>query len=328
MQQMLLRSLALLVALGLATTTDAQTTLFDFEGFGGDVQGWEPDVDPDPDAGAPSEVRTLDVKPIGMGNTINAFEGTYMLEGVPNRPIPAAGFRGMAYEWSSPQDWSGTPILKVAASMYANGPNSELHQFRVRVTDSEGETFERIYDGLKSNQGNATDGDTFVNEWQVLTLDLREFDGVDDIVRLEAAGRHADTKASGGTPVVAEVVDGEIVPIEGANWGGFVHLDLVTVEPPPVSVEGAPGLAELGPVFPNPASGAATIELAVDRAQRVTVTVLDVLGRELSTAFDASVSTGTSVPVALSTADLAPGRYLVRVQGETFTTARPFSVVR
>ena len=331
MTPMLLRSSALALALGLASAPHAQTTLFDFEGFGGDTQGWEPDEAPNTELGegARSRVQTLEDKPIGGGERIDAFEGNWMLEGIANRPILAANFRGMQYEWSSPQDWTATPFLKLAASMYANGPNSEFHQFRIRVTAEDGSTAEMIYDGLKSNQGNDTEGDTFVNEWQVLGLDLSNFAGVNQIVKLEAAGRHADTEDSGGTPVVAERdASGNITPIEGANWGGNVHIDFVTVGPAPVSIEGLPGVAELSDVYPNPAARTATLDLAVDRAQRVRVTVVDVLGRELLTAFHAAISTGTSVPVVIETADLAPGRYLVRVQGETFGTAQPFSVIR
>jgi hypothetical protein len=326
-------ALALCAAFSLSTPSvlAQQTVLFDFEGFGGDVQGWEPDVAPDLDLDEParSSVRTLEEKPIGMGESIPAPEGSWMLEGVPNRPILAANFRGMKYTWDSPQDWSGTPLLKLAASMYANGPSSELHQWRIRVFSGEDMT-EMIYDGLKSNQGDGTDGNTFVNEWQVLEFDLSDFEGVGSVTSIEAAGRHADTAETGGMPVVAEVnEDGEIVPIDGANWGGLVQIDVVTVEPATgTSTEGTPDLAFLGEVYPNPAASAAQLALEVERPQRVRATVYDVLGRVVLQAFDGNLLPGTRHLVDLDTARLAAGSYVVRLSGESFSTSRRLSVVR
>ncbi|WP_420455706.1 T9SS type A sorting domain-containing protein [Rubrivirga sp.] len=328
----LLLALAGVLALAApAALAQTPTVLFDFEGAGGDTQGWQPDVAPDPDLGenARSLVRTLDTKPVGGGNQIDAFEGTWMLEAVANRPILAANFRGMKYEWATPQDWTMTPILKLAASMYANGPNSERHQFRIRVVAGT-DTTEMIYEGLKSEGADdGTSNNSFVNDWEVLTFDLSEFDGLDRITAIEAAGRHADTDATGGTPVVAtEDADGTITPIEGQNWGGNVQLDLVTVEARPVAVEGQPGLRSLSAAYPNPSAAAATLDLAVETSQRVTATVVDVLGRSVQTAFEGLASPSAAVPVRVDASRLAPGTYVVVVRGETFVQSRRLSVAR
>ena len=338
----LLPLLALVAAVSVATA-QTPTVLFTFEGGGsGSVQDWEPSTPPDPNLGAnaQSKVQALDDKAVAFENgqpiKIEASEGTWLLEGVANRPIPANEFRGMKYTWATPQDWTSTPVLKWAASMQSRGTVkvsnvdkvSEKHEYRVTVTAADGTTTQKVYEGLASlgflkendrtvNGGQGTVvGDTFVNEWQVLTLDLTDFAGIGSIKSIQFDGRHADD-GSNNTPDAAD-----------GNWGGTIHADFVTVQARPVSVEGAPGLASLSDVYPNPSVGGARIDVAVETAQLVTVTVHDVLGRVVATAFSGPLTPGATEIVGLGDHDLAAGRYLVRVQGETFTTARPFSVVR
>ena len=80
-------------------------------------------------------------------------------------------------------------------------------------------------------------------------------------------------------------------------------------------------------VFPNPArSGEARLTLESARAQSVTVSVFDALGRQVATAFQGAVSAETTVTVP--TAALAPGLYVVRVQGETANETRLLTVTR
>ena len=84
----------------------------------------------------------------------------------------------------------------------------------------------------------------------------------------------------------------------------------------------------VGDVFPNPSPGRAALELTVAEAQHVRVTVYDVLGREVAVAFDGEAPPGAAVRVSLGGAALAPGAYVVRVTGETFTEARRLTVTR
>ena len=79
-------------------------------------------------------------------------------------------------------------------------------------------------------------------------------------------------------------------------------------------------------LYPNPTAGEARLTLAAANAQAVTVEVFDVLGRRLATAFEGTVSAETAVTV--STAALAPGLYIVRVQGETAAETRLLTVTR
>ena len=96
---------------------------------------------------------------------------------------------------------------------------------------------------------------------------------------------------------------------------------------PSVSAEDSPDGRALvaSALFPNPTAGEARLTLAAS-AQAVTVAVFDVLGRRLATAFEGTVSAETAVTVP--TAALAPGLYVVRVQGETASETRLLTVTR
>lgn len=79
-------------------------------------------------------------------------------------------------------------------------------------------------------------------------------------------------------------------------------------------------------VYPNPASGTATVTLAVRESGPVRVAIYDVLGRQVAVAFDEAVA--SSARVDLDTAALTPGAYVVRVEGEGFVVTRRLTVIR
>lgn len=95
-----------------------------------------------------------------------------------------------------------------------------------------------------------------------------------------------------------------------------------------VAAEGAPeASASVGDVYPNPAVGAARLGVRLAAAERVTATVYDALGRQVAVAFDGDLTVGNQT-VDLATATLAPGVYVVRVEGETFAASRRLVVTR
>ena len=97
----------------------------------------------------------------------------------------------------------------------------------------------------------------------------------------------------------------------------------------PVSNEPGGPLAEaVGTVFPNPSAGRAALELTVATAQQVRVSVFDALGRRVAVAYDGEARPGTALRVPLGGAALAPGVYVVRVDGETFVESRRLTVAR
>ena len=92
--------------------------------------------------------------------------------------------------------------------------------------------------------------------------------------------------------------------------------------------ETATGEVSLSAPRPNPTSGTSRLILRVPTAETVTATVVDALGRTVATLFDGPAPAGTDVTLSFESFRLAPGAYLVRVAGETFTTSRRLTVVR
>lgn len=328
----LLKSLALAGVVSLAPVALAQqpvTVLFNFEGTGGDTQGWMPTQDSDSIAtNTNAAVETLTQKAInGQGGTIPAFDGTYLLEARPSTPLKARTYRGAKYSWSTAQNWTATPVLKLAASMNARNADSERHEFRIRIISGTGataDTTEKVFAGLKSEEFDNEPNNTFVNEWEVLELDLTGFAGIANITQIEAAGRNVDD----GT----ETAPGRTNPTPGpdGNWGGNVHVDYVTVEPlaGTATDDVQPGLRSLSAPYPNPTTGAATLDLTVETGQRVTARVIDVLGRTVQTAFDGAANPGSVQAIRVETGALAAGTYVVVVEGETFRQSRRITVTR
>jgi WD40 repeat protein len=83
-----------------------------------------------------------------------------------------------------------------------------------------------------------------------------------------------------------------------------------------------PGGYALTGAGPNPFRTATALALTVAEGQAVRAEVFDALGRRVAVLHDGPVEAGVPVRLALDGAALAPGAYVVRVVGETFSTAR------
>lgn len=81
-------------------------------------------------------------------------------------------------------------------------------------------------------------------------------------------------------------------------------------------------------VGPNPARGATTLALAVRDPQRVTVTVVDVTGRERLHLETAELAGSQTVRLPLDVSELGTGTYFVRVTGEGFAPLLRLVVAR
>jgi len=88
----------------------------------------------------------------------------------------------------------------------------------------------------------------------------------------------------------------------------------------------APEQVRLTPPFPNPARQQATVRYEVPTAASVTLHVFDVLGREVTTLTQKRVDAGRHSE-RLSTTDLAPGTYLVRLTANGQSQTRQLVVV-
>ncbi|HEX8298817.1 MAG TPA: LamG-like jellyroll fold domain-containing protein, partial [Rubricoccaceae bacterium] len=84
----------------------------------------------------------------------------------------------------------------------------------------------------------------------------------------------------------------------------------------------------LGQPFPNPARGAVTVPLALAREARVTVTVVDALGRTIATLHDGVLAAGAHTLAWGAGRDLAAGVYVVRLSGDAGVAARRVLIVR
>ncbi len=84
----------------------------------------------------------------------------------------------------------------------------------------------------------------------------------------------------------------------------------------PVAAEGVPLESVVAlTVFPNPSSGDATVQFALDRPQRVTLAIFDVLGRRVLSE-DLGVQSAGEATYRLDVAKLPAGLYVVRLDGD------------
>ncbi len=142
----------------------------------------------------------------------------------------------------------------------------------------------------------------------------------------------------GWSAVLTDAATGAVVDLRtaaaytfAATAGDWDERFTLTVTPAGVVTGTEPvaaGAFRLGNVAPNPTAGAASLALRVGTAQDVRATVYDALGREVAVAFDGPATPAADVVIALDAARLAPGAYVVRVEGATFQEARRVTVVR
>jgi hypothetical protein len=90
----------------------------------------------------------------------------------------------------------------------------------------------------------------------------------------------------------------------------------------------APDAAFVSAATPTPTWGRTELSLRAGAAQRVRADVFDTLGRRVATLFDGDVAAGESRALVLDGGVLAPGAYVVRVSGETFSETRRVTIVR
>jgi hypothetical protein len=84
----------------------------------------------------------------------------------------------------------------------------------------------------------------------------------------------------------------------------------------------------LSGAYPNPFTERSQLDVTVRETQRVTVTVYDVLGRRVATAYDGVVEASQPVTVEFSARGLSSGVYFYRVEGERFRATERMTLVR
>lgn len=120
---------------------------------------------------------------------------------------------------------------------------------------------------------------------------------------------------------------------EGHSWGQWndVLPDLLpavlgTLVLPTDDPAGVSGMT--GHAYPNPARGAVTLVLTLDRPATVTATVVDAAGREATRAWDGAALGAGEHRMRLATRGLADGRYTVRFDADGRRLSVPLVVAR
>ena len=81
-------------------------------------------------------------------------------------------------------------------------------------------------------------------------------------------------------------------------------------------------------VVPNPFRSSARASFAVSEAQAVTVTLYDVMGRQVQQVFSGAAQAEQAIEVSVDGSSLAAGVYVLVLQGETVRATRQVTVAR
>lgn len=137
---------------------------------------------------------------------------------------------------------------------------------------------------------------------------------VDDRHRILTAATVTGSFAHLGLPT------GMLAHVEvGDGWADLVITQVPTSVPRDLPASKA---VVMSPVAPNPFNPRAAFSLAVAQTQHVRVRVLDLRGREVAVVHDGVLAAGTPHAFTLDGRRWASGAYLVRAEGEDFTSAR------
>lgn len=123
--------------------------------------------------------------------------------------------------------------------------------------------------------------------------------------------------------------DGKIIVGVGFNPNGDSEAWKVTL-PYSVSGETSPQTrtAALTAPSPNPVRRTARLTLTVDREQRVTVEVFDLVGRRIQSLYEGSLVAGATENLSLDASRLPSGVYVIRALGEDFLLTQRVTVIR
>ncbi len=104
--------------------------------------------------------------------------------------------------------------------------------------------------------------------------------------------------------------------------GAATYSAVLTVEIRTTGL-GRPAPYRLTTLSPNPFRRAATFALTLDVPQHVRIAAVDALGRTVAVLHDGPVDAAAPLTLTLDGAALAPGTYVIRVDGERFATHLP-----
>ncbi len=112
--------------------------------------------------------------------------------------------------------------------------------------------------------------------------------------------------------------------------GAFVYTPMVEVAVTQLSsaADGSQVAHSLSAAYPNPFRQSTALTLQTVAAQHVSARLYNAVGQHVRTIWDAPVTAGSATTLSVSADELAPGLYVLRVVGETFTETRQVMVVQ
>lgn len=142
---------------------------------------------------------------------------------------------------------------------------------------------------------------------------------------------------AGHTAELADLVTGARVDLATAEEYAFAvaeatpwtdRFELRLASAPTTAEPVAAAEPFVGEPYPNPSAGTARIAVYTATPQTVSVDVFDMVGRRVAQPFSGPMAPVRGSDLAVDLRGLAPGLYVVRVVGETFTETRRVTVVR
>src|SRR5690606_24012669 len=94
-----------------------------------------------------------------------------------------------------------------------------------------------------------------------------------------------------------------------------------------VAVE-TPGQFVLMPAYPNPFNPEATVRFAVRESKPVTLSLHDVLGRQIATLYEGTPAANETLSVRIDGAGLPSGLYLIRMTGNGIAATRSVTLLK
>lgn len=113
---------------------------------------------------------------------------------------------------------------------------------------------------------------------------------------------------------------------DGLATGGVYVVEAASEVSVPTSSEDGPGQVVVGNPFPNPATGAATVQVQSGGLEAISAEVYDMVGRRVAVADVRSTSDGADIHV--DARPLAAGLYVVMVRVGEAVSSRRFVVTR
>ena len=120
------------------------------------------------------------------------------------------------------------------------------------------------------------------------------------------------------------VVDGNIAYVADHDYFGIYDCSAALSVEKPAIVQ--PSSFHLAPAYPNPFNAVTELQLDVPRDVRGRLAVFDILGRQVTTLRDGTISAGSQT-VRWDASGVATGTYLVRFESEPFNAAQKVLLV-